>query len=305
MSSQTGACAAAAAVLESDNPAQTVVHAQTAAGTFHPFLREAPPCAGLRRESGTSPHARLGCSLFVLITALSTWGLAHAETWGVASFVGTSLTVVTHRAQVGSNLSAGQQAYEVTDDAFDAIAFEAAERVLLRHDPNAQVIRFAIRDAAWQAAARSAAIAEDSTLDKVLAPILASARRAAVTRLLLVVPALMDVRIDLRHTAIGSGRAAGLGLYIDSSVEVTRRDTGELARGFLGVFAHYRIAVIDVATSRQLAEARVRKTSSFSAARAPDRTPLNALSSEQKMIVFRDLLSSGLYGELPPLLTRP
>jgi len=48
MSSQTGACAAAAAVLESENPAQTVVHAETAAGTFHPFLREAPPA----RDSG-------------------------------------------------------------------------------------------------------------------------------------------------------------------------------------------------------------------------------------------------------------
>jgi len=243
------------------------------------------------------------CAVALAVLALA--GEAGAQAYAVMSVVGSQMSVVHYQPRTPGRTDANaHQAYELRDRALDDFATRAAEAVVRKRHPDANVLRLSADDAAWLAGVRTSAIEADGKLDALLEPVVAAARRAGATRLLLIVPARTDLRLELAQQSTGSGRAAGLGLYVDPMLSVQRADTGESARGLLGVFANFRLSVIDVGSGRHVGDETITSGRAYSAARAADANILNALSAEQKVDALRSLLAAGIERELPALIER-
>lgn len=103
----------------------------------------------------------------------------------------------------------------------------------------------------------------------------------------------------------GSGKVSGLGFYLDTVTRLRRSDTGESSRGFLGVFANFQLVLINLQSGAIEAQERVVIGTTYSSARAEDRTPWNALSQAQKATALESLMKRGIEGSLPGMLSSP
>jgi hypothetical protein len=242
----------------------------------------------------------------VLAVAAGAFSCASfAQSYGVMSLVGSQITVVTYRAPTGSHTDANlQQAYDVGDATIDRMALDAVVSVLNARSPDAKVPRLSAGDKAWIVAVRTAAVDGSSELDKLLEPVIDAAQKGGVARLVLVLPARTDLRMKIQQGVMGSGRAAGVGLYLDPNLRLRRPETGDSMRGSLGVFANFKLVLIDTATRRAQGEVVLGEGALFSGARSQDANPVNALSTEEKLAAFNHLLRAGIERELPPLLER-
>ena len=104
-------------------------------------------------------------------------------------------------------------------------------------------------------------------------------------------------------TARGSGKVAGLGFYVDPMTRMRSSRTLESAPGFLGVFAHFQLVMINLQSGAIEAHQRVVVGTTYAAADAPDRTPWNALSSTGKTRALASLMRGGIERWLPGMLT--
>lgn len=238
-----------------------------------------------------------------LLAAFVGIGAARAETYALCSVIGSELAVVHYRGSTGTHMDRlGRQAFQIADATFDTMALDALERELRKRDPQANFARLTVSDAKWIASVRDAAAEEDAALDGLSGPLVKAAADAGARHMLLVLPVQADIRLALARTTMGRGRAAGLGMYVDDSASVSRADTGETARGMLGLFANFRIEIVDTATKARVAPGIAAMGEGFSGARSPDANLLNALSAERKLATFRRLIASGIENSLPALL---
>jgi hypothetical protein len=101
----------------------------------------------------------------------------------------------------------------------------------------------------------------------------------------------------------GTGKVAGLGFYVDPWTRLKRSDTMESSRGFLGVFTHFQLVLINLQSNAIEAHERVVVGTTYSAARAEDRTPWNALSPAQKIRALESLMKREIERLLPAMLS--
>ena len=227
---------------------------------------------------------------------------AATQTFALMSLVGTQVTVATFRPSVGSNLASNAfDRFPVNDAHFDRQAVRAIAAAIAARDADAKTLPLSAGDAAWVASAREAVL-NGTAVEDVAAPVLEAAKPAGATHLLLVLPARSDLRFQFVGRTIGTGRADGLGLYVDRGLLTRRSDSGEVGRGFLGVFAFVRLVLIDAGSGRVVADRTADATSVYSAARAQDADPLHALTPAQQAQMLERLLAKAIGDELPALL---
>ena len=229
---------------------------------------------------------------------------ARSENFALLSVISSQVTLVKYEGETGTRRGGvAELTFDLADPALDLSTVAAVEEVVRRRDPGAGVARLSVGDGTWIAAVRKASIDEGADLGRLLDPVVTAAANAGASRLVLIVPARGNIRIRVQEGYIGRGRAAGLGLYVDRGLRVRRAET-MASGGLLGMFANFRIVVLDVATKRPLAESMVVAGHGYSGATSADLDPLNALTAEQKIAAWRRLLSESLEAELPPLLER-
>jgi hypothetical protein len=195
----------------------------------------------IRLLSGAAAALVLGANAF------AQQGNPVPPSFGLLSLVGDQFTVVFRREEITGRTDQNARREDPIDNAtLDDMALGAAEGVV-KLKPVSPVVRFSIRDARLFALQDKLLVdsADSRAMREALAKLL---REHQVTRLVLVTKWRDGARFKMLHGPIGSGKIAGLGLYVDSATRMQRVDTGESTNGCLGSYAFVSVTLVDVAT---------------------------------------------------------
>jgi hypothetical protein len=233
-----------------------------------------------------------------------TGAAAQSASYVLMSLVGFELTFVTAGAATGSRLDANRYERKTLDDrTFDAAALAAMDDVLRTKLPGTKATMLAGTDAAWVRAARLALVPGSKEFTALIDGLASISERAGYDRLVLLLPADHDIRCGGAEGRYRStGRAAGLGVYIDRA-QPMGTELGA-ARGFLCLFANMRLAIVDVRKRTLLAESSGNSGHAVSAERAPNGDAADALGAAEKVAELRQLIRRETERLLPDLLAR-
>ncbi len=127
------------------------------------------------------------------------------------------------------------------------------------------------------------------------------ARFAAGDRLIIIAPALNDIRFTTFSGTAGVGREAGLGIYVEPLLDQAE-PVETRTHGMLGLFVNYRVLVIDPLTRRFMAEKVINQGIARSGRDAPGGVPWAAVPDREKFTLLRGVVRAGLQQALPELL---
>lgn len=223
-----------------------------------------------------------------------------AESYAVVALVGDTFTVVTHQAEVGSNLDRNiRQEVPVDNAHFDQMATRVAVDAVRRTVPGArlQTIGIADRKAFGDA---EALLASDGTLASLLASVRPQLDRPDTHYLVLISKYRTDAQLRVRSGTIGSGKLAGIGFYIDGTHRMKSTATGEQGRGFLAPYAYVTVSLIDLQTGVVVRSDHAVETTTRANV-GPDSTlqPWDALTAAQKAQLLDDMLIRAVSKTVP------
>jgi hypothetical protein len=237
---------------------------------------------------------------WVLVAVLALPASAQCETFGVVPMVGRQLTFVTADRRTGSNLDRNQYQYlPLGDEVFaDAIDATVSKVVRSRHaDDRTILVRLGL-------AASPEELASPELVTKVIAAVAPKAVETGVTRLVVVAPYRAAPMLDVDDGHLGTGSAAGIGLYVSRFQRMGYVGAAASEYGFLGVFANVRVLVVDARSGTVVAEEVARTGTVFPAVDAPDHDPVNALSPAKKIDYLKALLGEAIEKVLPALMDK-
>lgn len=256
------------------------------------------------RVRGVPLWLRLAC-----IGLIAWTGAAAADTYLILSLVGDRLTVVGAERQVGSNLDRNrQQVVQLNDTTLDDFAVRVADATVRKTRPSASTTMLRASDPTLYSL-RDTWLDTDSVNAQALISVVAKMSPPSLdTHLLLIAPHRdeLDLRTQDKHLFTGS-KIARLGFYIDQQTWMTanREADRQSGRGFLGVFANFQIVVINLQTSAIEGHENVAAGFVSAAARAEDKNPWNALSTQQKIAALESLMKVEIERVVPEMLASP
>jgi hypothetical protein len=227
-----------------------------------------------------------------------------AAGYAIVSLIGGELTVVG--AQPVGSTSLDRNSYAsvaVPDAAFDRAVFDAVDRVVLARNrrDTTSLLRMPVADA-------RAAFVDGSNPGHAVALVVAAVRPAVVQagleRLVIVAPYRYAPMMATRDGHVGTGRVAGLGVYVDRMTWMEREQSGDAHPGYLGLFANFRVLIVDVRNGTVLADDFATTGTTYSATQSNSRDPMTAISAEEKVRVLQWLVDREIARILPPLLVK-
>jgi hypothetical protein len=242
----------------------------------------------------------------VLGIALTAWsGGAGAESYLILPLIGDRITIVGQQQQTGSRIDQNKTTVvQIQEPGFDNAALIAADKAILKTRPNATTSMLRSRDPKVYAL-RDSWLSTDAVDVKELLLLVASlADSPADAHLVLITPYRAEPMLKTDRDYRGSGMVSGLGFYVDT-VTPMHNDAGENGIGFLGVFANFQIAVIDLSSKAVEARERIVAGTTFPAAGAKDANPWNALPAARKESELIALMSREIERALPRMLAAP
>jgi hypothetical protein len=248
--------------------------------------------------------SRLARALWMLMLVAATWaGEAVAQTYIILSLIGDHVTIVGQRRQIGSNIDVNE--YEVVplaEPVLDDFAVRVADATIAKARPAAGVVTLRASDPTLYKLRDSWLDADLTGVQDLISVVKGQLPPLPDARLLLITPYRDQPELKTDRDYRGTGKVAGLGFYLDTVTRFRRSDTGESSRGFLGVFANFQLVLINLQSSAVEAHERVVVGTTYSSARAEDRTPWNALSQAQKSRALESLIKDGIERRLPGML---
>jgi hypothetical protein len=237
-------------------------------------------------------HPALRAAALLLGAACSL--TAYGTTFAVVPLVGRHLTMVGAQPVTSTRLDRNQyQVVPIEDETFDVVARAAVERVVrARHADDVTLL------------VRVSVPVDDKgevPVDKVISAVMPRAVEASARYLVVIVPHRATPMLADVDGHMGTGSASGIGMYVNR-YQKTHIVGGEGEYGFLGLFANFRVMVVDATTGATRGEALATVGRMYSAARAKDRDPMNALSTAEKLGGLQGLLRDEIVRVLPGLL---
>jgi hypothetical protein len=243
--------------------------------------------------------------LRTLILVAAAWtGEAAADTYVILSLIGDHVTMVGQRRETGSRMDRNE--YEVVplaESAFDDFAVRVADATIAKARPDAGVVTLRASDPTLQRVRDSWLDADLTGVQDVIPAVKMQLPPTPDAHVLLITPYRAQPELKTEHDERGTGKVAGLGFYIDAWTRLRRSDTREGSRGFLGVFANFQLVVINLQSGKIEAHERVVIGTTYSSARAEDRTPSNALVQAQRVKAVESLMKQGIERTLPGMLS--
>lgn len=249
------------------------------------------------RAAGLSRWARF------LVCAAAAWAVeAPAETYAILSLVGDRISIVAETQAVGTHLEQGpQQVVALPDSGLDDFAAITAKAAIEKARPGASVVAFRAKDRALYALRDSWLDADAIQVQKLLSIVAEQIEPSPDGRLLLIAPYRNELEMQTDRNYIGSGRVSGLGFYVNSTMRF-RDESGQTGNGFLGVFAHFQLVLINIQAKTVEAQRRAVIGATVAAARAKDGTAWNALSATEKISALESLMKREIERLLPAML---
>jgi hypothetical protein len=259
-------------------------------------------------SSNLGSHAgRLSQTLRLLCLLCVAWtGAAFADTYLVLSLIGDRITVVTAETQLGKNIDRSrQEIMPLAGSGLDDFAAQVADATIAKVRPSAAVATLRADPSLYTL--RNAWVDTDTIEVQALVSLVAKLLPTATdAHLLLIAPRRDELELKTDRAYRGNGtKVAGLGFYVDRKTRMFDTDTLNSAVGFLGVFAHFQLVLINLQTSVVEAQERAIVGTTFAASRAPDATAWNALSQQEKIKTLEFLIKREIERLLPSMLGSP
>ena len=247
----------------------------------------------------------LARALRILIVVVAAWACeAGADTYIILSLIGDHVTVVGQGSQVGSHFDQNQhEVVPLIESQLDDFAVRVADATIAKVQPGASVVTLRASDPKLYALRDSWLDADAVGVRDLLSLVANQVPPSPDSHLLLITAYLDQPELKTDRDSRGSGKVAGLGFYVDPMTRMRSSRTLESAPGFLGVFAHFQLVMINLQSGAIEAHQRVVVGTTYAAADAPDRTPWNALSSTGKTRALASLMRGGIERWLPGMLT--
>jgi hypothetical protein len=240
----------------------------------------------------------------VVVAALTCAPACQAAGYAIVSLIGGELTVVGAQPVSSTNLDRNNySAVPLPDGVFDRTVFNAVDRAVLarKRQDTTSMLRMPVADAR--------AVFVDSSdpargVAMVVAAVQPTATQAGMERLVIIAPFRAVPMMATRDGHFGTGRVAGLGLYVDRMTWMELEKSGDAYPGFLGLFANFRVLVVDVRNGAVLADDYVTTGTTYTATQSNSRDPMTAISGEEKLRVLQFLTTREIARVLPPLLVK-
>ena len=219
---------------------------------------------------------------------------AQGATFAVVPLVGRQLTLVGAQPVTSTRIDRNQyQIMPLADDTFDVAARSAVDRVIKARNAEDTTLLVRVNVTPGENG--------EVPVESVVSAVAPRALEASAKYLVMIVPYRAVPMLGTVDGHLGTGSAAGIGLYINR-FQTTHIVGGESDSGFLGLFANFKVLIVDASTAAIRAEGIGTVGSMYSAARAKDRDPMNALTTAQKLGALQALLRNEIVRILPGLL---
>jgi hypothetical protein len=210
----------------------------------------------------------------------------------VVSLVGDRLLVLNHAMRTGSNIDRNERTWldlhDVTlNDALSDDVYDALEPRL----PGARVVLMTVREPkVWKAQNRL--LERGGTTQELVDAMKPFIDRLppATTYVVLASKMRSDALFEVDSSHVGSGKAEGLGFYVDRHMELARDGYAAPVRGFLAAFAYFRLSLVDVRTRKVVREIPVVGSIARTADDSGNDHPWDTMSAGEKVEALKKVM---------------
>ena len=232
------------------------------------------------------------------LACLAWSGAACAETFLVLSLLGDHVTTVTEAQLTDSRTDAnGYEVAPLSGHALDDFVVGTTGAAIEKAAPGATVTLLRASDPALYASTDGWLDVDAAQIRQLVSFVTKAVPAATEARLLLIAPYRAPPSFKVEGAARGSGSVAGLGFYVSSSLFA-----GENVPGFLGVFAHFQLLLIDVRGLAVLSRELVVVGAGHPASEAPDKNAWNALTMPRKVAALQELTQNEIRRLIPGMI---
>jgi hypothetical protein len=223
------------------------------------------------------------------------------RTYAVMSLIGDKISVVGHRATVGSSIDRNRQgAMTVQGHALDDMAVLAASDAISRFDPPASIVMLAsndptlyeLQDELFEPQQRSRALLASAIRDPI--------QGQHATHLILIRKHRGDAAMRMQVQYVGSGKLEWVGFYVDPTLPTRNLETNEIGSGFLAPFAYIKVTLVDANSMAVIREQTVEESATMLTGKSLN--PLDALTPAQKTAALRSLIVKATAGGVKAVL---
>ena len=254
--------------------------------------------AALAAALGTAPAAAQPASAAASASAL-------VRTYAIVSLIGDEFSVVSRRAEVGTNLNPNERvALPVPDAIFDRIAAAELETLLLRAKPGTPVLRALIRDPRLFAL-QDKLLTESSESHDMRIALHDLLAKAGATDLFLVTKNRGTPMFEMVTGKMsGAGSIGGIGFYIDNQSHIYNTRTKVEDEGFLAPYAYVAVSLMNLSTMSVVKHGNGHEsTVSIAAEKGGASHAWDALTPKEKVDaldhVIRKAIDAGATGLIP------
>lgn len=237
------------------------------------------------------------------VGASSMDAIASAPVYALLSLVGDELRVVGAEGTTGTRLSANAtETLDVSAAGFDRSALRALLPAIQKLRPGSRLVPLLVQRRDFYASQSEQLPGRGADLPGDL---IASAKDAGATHLILVHKHRAPARLPLRDFDVGTGALRGLGFYLDRVTPLRIQGTSLVSEGFLAPYVHLRVSLIELSSGNvQASQTRVR-AEVIAADRdgRPGGDPWALRDDRAKLEILRELLTSGVSDAVTQLLT--
>ncbi|HEX8009544.1 MAG TPA: hypothetical protein VF814_01175 [Casimicrobiaceae bacterium] len=260
----------------------------------------------MNRDRALAACRQVRALQLLMIVGVAWAAEASADTYVILSLIGDHVTIVGQGSQVGSHLDQNQsEVVPLVESQLDDFAVSVADATIAKARPDAGVVTLRASDPTLYKLRDSWLDAELTDIQDLISLVRKRLPPLPDGHLLLITPYRDQPELRTGRDERGSGKVSGLGFYLDAVTRMRRSDTMESGRGFLGVFANFQLVLINLQSSVIEAHERVVLGTTYSSARAEDRTVWNALDQTQKTRALASLMKRGIESKLPGMLGSP
>jgi hypothetical protein len=219
----------------------------------------------------------------------------------ISSLVGDALTVAFYRESTVTRLSNATEVLKMPGPLLDIGLLKVAREAVIKAAPGAEVFPLKV-PVAGSNVDPAAVVGEDNKV--VAGNVLVDAlRQQGFTHLLIATKYKHNNVVRLADGAIntGKGQLEGLGFYIDPTIRVENRRSGESSQGIVAPYLYIQVRLVDLATL-EVRTQTITANGVVGAARNKEGTDAwGALTAEEKIMAAESLIKANVGQAVPAL----
>jgi hypothetical protein len=220
--------------------------------------------------------------------------------YAALSLIGDRLLISQYVPTVGARTDTNNREYiQLEDPTLEKTSLLAIHAALKRLDPASKPVLLFAQDGRLYTAQDKLLDAGGSSLN-MLEHVRGLLKGQDVTHLILVTKLRSEARLKLAHTTVGSGMLEGLGFYVDPYLPVRDTETLDSGQGFIGPFAYFKVALVDLSRGEIVREERVIGSTTASVSQfTQGMNPWAGMSAQQKVALLQGVIREEMARVIP------